>query len=269
MAQKPKPLIACFHGSGSNATIYEIQCSFLTSLLSDTFSLEFFDGPFPRAAGPGVLPAFEGYGPYKSWFDPETNAEDGGGFDEKGSDGISRVWGLMEERLKQRGGGAEWVGVMGFSQGSRVVGGLLLDQQRRERYKDGPGAAGGIKLKFGVCCMGGGAPMEGEVGFSEFFFEHLFISCMSIYPELTGRGAELENPDTVVRIPTLHLHGLKDEFLPLGRDQLAKYYDPETAKLYEINYHHAMPWVKAESKELARLIQELYNKTKTEAEKSA
>jgi pimeloyl-ACP methyl ester carboxylesterase len=75
-------------------------------------------------------------------------------------------------------------------------------------------------------------------------------------------AAEMENPDTVIRIPTLHLHGLKDEFLPLGREQLANYYDTETASLYEINYHHAMPWVKAESEELAKRIKELYDKTK-------
>jgi pimeloyl-ACP methyl ester carboxylesterase len=72
----------------------------------------------------------------------------------------------------------------------------------------------------------------------------------------------LENPDIVIRIPTLHLHGLKDEFLPLGREQLANYYDTETASLYEINYHHAMPWVKAESEELAKRIKELYDRTK-------
>ncbi|CEL06837.1 hypothetical protein ASPCAL10009 [Aspergillus calidoustus] len=227
-----KPIIAAFHGGGSNASIYEIQCSFLTSLLSDTFRLEFFDGPFERSAGPGVLPAFDGYAPYKSWFHPETNAGDGSGFDNKGSDGVARVWRLMQERVP----GGNWVGVIGFSQGSRVVGGLLLDQQRRETA--GEGVPWGIKLKFGVCCMGGGAPMEGEIGF------------------------KMEKPDTVIRIPTLHLHGLKDEFLPLGREQLANYYDAESATLYEINYHHAMPWVKAESEELARRIKELYNKTK-------
>ncbi|KAL3465213.1 serine hydrolase FSH [Aspergillus heterothallicus] len=240
---KPLPLIACFHGSGSNASIYEIQCSFLTSLLSDTFRLEFFEGPFTRPAGPGVLPAFEGYGPYKSWFDTEgSNKGDGSGFGNGGEDGVRRVWGLMEERLKERRREEqeEWVGVMGFSQGSRVAGGLLLDQQRR-----GVGGLDGeIEVRFGVCCMGGGAPMEAET------------------------GLKMENPDTVVRIPTLHLHGLKDEYLSLGRDQLARHYDSKTASLYEINYHHAMPWVKAESEELARRIKELYNKTKTQAEKS-
>ncbi|KAI9369565.1 serine hydrolase FSH [Aspergillus egyptiacus] len=247
----PLPRIACFHGGGSNASIYEIQCGFLSSLLSDTFQLEFFDAPFTRSAGPGVLPAFAGYGPYKSWFDPEASIDqdhdrrDGSGYDVAGRDGVERVWRLMQERS----GAGEWVGVMGFSQGTRMAGGLLLDQQRREKWacngvdSNGDGeakvkAAGRPKLKFGVLCMGGGAPMESEVRF------------------------KLKEPDNVIRIPTLHMHGLKDEYLQYGREQMAKYYDPATTTLYEINYHHAMPWVRAEAEELARQIKELYQKTK-------
>ncbi|KAL2824316.1 serine hydrolase FSH [Aspergillus cavernicola] len=237
----PKPRIACFHGSGSNASIYEIQCSFLSTLLADTFTLEFFDGPFLRSAGPGVLPAFADYGPYKSWFDTRADRDrdrysgDGSGYDELGRDGVERVWRLMEERAA--GDGGEWVGVMGFSQGSRVAGGLLLDQQRRKKEGDTNGVVN-ISVQFGVLCMGGGAPMESEVAY------------------------KLSEPDNVVRIPTLHMHGLKDEFLQFGREQHAKYFDRDTATLYEINYHHAMPWVKAEAEELARLIKEMYAKTK-------
>ncbi|KAL4862235.1 hypothetical protein BDV12DRAFT_179073 [Aspergillus spectabilis] len=244
----PLPRIACFHGSGSNSSIFEIQASFLSNLLADTVTLEFFDAPFPRSAGPGVLPAFEDYGPYASWFDTEVERPDGSGYDDAGRDGVERVQRLMKQRSGP--GKGEWVGVMGFSQGTRVAGGLLLDQQRREKAAaagelggqdgSGGGVGEGINLRFGVMCMGGGRPMESEVGF------------------------RIDNPDTVVRIPTLHLHGLKDEFLHLGREQLEKYYDPGTAKLYEINYHHAMPWVRAEAEELARLIKELYNKTKAD-----
>ncbi|KAL4791332.1 serine hydrolase FSH [Aspergillus venezuelensis] len=242
----PRNRIACFHGAGSNAQIFEIQCSFLSSLLSPQYTLEFFNGPFTRSAGPGVLPAFDECGPYKSWFDPSAEINftsgDGSGFDGVGRDGICRVLGLMEDRARERGFDvSEWVGVLGFSQGTRVAGGVLLDQQNWEAQ--GEGLTGrtvgkGIRLSFGVCCNGGGAPMESEVFY------------------------KLDNPEKVVRIPTLHVHGLKDEFLTNGREQLARYYDASTTSLYEINYHHAMPWVKTESEELARRIKELDAKTK-------
>ncbi|RDW61167.1 uncharacterized protein DSM5745_10665 [Aspergillus mulundensis] len=241
----PLPRIACFHGSGSSAAIYEIQCSFLATLLAKQFTLEFFNGPFPRSAGPGVLPAFADYGPYKSWFEPESDNSkaDGSGYDTSGRDGIERVLKLMEERAREKGFGNEaWVGVMGFSQGTRIASGLLLNQQRWDEVeKQGKGKRSvgkDIKLKFGVMCNGGGRPMESEVGF------------------------KLDEPDMIVRIPTLHVHGLRDEFLTYGRDQLRQYFDREKAILYEINYHHAMPWVKAESEELARRVTELYKATK-------
>lgn len=63
--------------------------------------------------------------------------------------------------MEDEGPGGEWVGAMGFSQGSRVAGGLLLDQQRRDALgipKKTP-----IKLLFGVLCNGAGAPMESDV----------------------------------------------------------------------------------------------------------
>jgi hypothetical protein len=45
-----------------------------------------------------------------------------------------------------------------------------------------------------------------------------------------------------IRIPSLHLHGLRDAILPWSREQFALYYDSERSRLLEINCHHAMPW---------------------------
>ncbi|EAU30780.1 conserved hypothetical protein [Aspergillus terreus NIH2624] len=227
------PRIACFHGGGSTASIYEIQCSTLAQRLQNHFELVYFEGPFIRNAGPGVLPAFADHGPYKSWFTHDADGherDDGSGSGAGAQDGVERVWRLMETA----GPGGEWVGAMGFSQGSRVVGGLLLDQQRRERL--GQTGTTRIRLRFGVCCMGAGAPMQSRIA-----------------QELDVKDRASER----VRIPTLHVHGLKDMFLPLGRQQYENYYERATATLYEVNYHHAMPWYKHEVEKLAELIQKI------------
>ena len=108
-----------------------------------------------------MLPAFAEYAPFKSWFTKdETGAQlmDGSGYDRIGRDGVERVLDMME----QQGNADEWVGAIGFSQGTRMVGGLLLDQQRRESL--GGTEAGKIRLRFGVLCMGAGPPMEAESG---------------------------------------------------------------------------------------------------------
>ncbi|RAK84886.1 phospholipase/carboxylesterase [Aspergillus costaricaensis CBS 115574] len=232
----PRPRIACFHGGGSKGEIYKIQCSRLASLLENDFEFVFFDGPYTRDAGPGVLPAFRGYEPYKSWVTNDSDGKelvDGSGYDDVGRDGIERVLKLMVQNDREQDEPAgPWVGAMGFSQGTRMVGGLLLDQQRRAA--SGWDANEGIQLKFGVCCMGAGAPLESEVS-KHFNFE-----------------------DSTVSLPTLHVHGLKDWVLPLSRLQYAKYYDSKTKKLYEVDYHHAMPWNTHEVQKLADLIRQIY-----------
>ncbi|GMG26575.1 unnamed protein product [Aspergillus oryzae var. brunneus] len=232
---KSLPRIACFHGGGSKGAIYEVQCSQLAGLLKNDFQFVFFDGPFESGPGPGVLPAFRDYKPFRSWFKKdgsEIEQSDGSGYDISGRDGVERVWKLMEAA----GPGGEWVGVMGFSQGTRITGGLLLDQQRRTAF----GELGNTpKLKFGVLCMGAGAPMVSEIG---------------------HQMADTGSTD-LVKIPTLHVHGLKDMFLALGRQQHATYYESGTSKVYDVDYHHAMPWYKHEVQRLAELIRELYRES--------
>ncbi|KAF4212990.1 hypothetical protein CNMCM8980_009580 [Aspergillus fumigatiaffinis] len=227
------PRIACFHGGGSAAAIYKVQCEQLGHLLKNDFQLVFFEGPFERSAGPGVLPVFADYAPFKSWFTQDERGEraDGSGYDASGNDGVERVWRLMEDE----GPGGEWVGAMGFSQGSRVAGGLLLDQQRRDAL--GIPKKTHIELVFGVLCNGAGSPMESDAA-----------------DYITKPDESLKR----VSLPTLHVHGLKDPFLMLGRQQLGEYYNPKTATLYEVDYHHAMPWARHEAQQLADHIRTIY-----------
>jgi predicted esterase len=167
---KPLPRIACFHGGGSNSAIFSVQCESLQRLLSTKFEFVFFDAPFTRSAGPGILPYFteEKFGPYRTWF-CNTGSEDGRDEEGKSESGIERV----VRMIKEKGGEGEWVGCMGFSQGTRVVGGLLLEQMRlRQLGVPGLGLGVesgdldlGIMFRFGVLCMGGGAPMLSEMSY--------------------------------------------------------------------------------------------------------
>ncbi|KAF2666093.1 hypothetical protein BT63DRAFT_427883 [Microthyrium microscopicum] len=237
MASVPKQRIACFHGGGSNGQILEVQCARLQNVLRSEFEFVYFDAPFKRSAGPGILPIFADYGPFRSWLKPdgdETELLYGSGFDTTGADGIDRAWSLMRERRKTARD--EWVGVLGFSQGTRIASGLLLDQQHRKEL----GQSHDFDLKFGVICMGSGAPIKSEAG-------HVAKSM----------NASLPDP-ILIQSPTIHLHGLKDVNLPGGRLQMAQYFEPSSATLYEIDYHHAMPWVQKEIEYLADLIKEAY-----------
>lgn len=151
------PLIACFHGGGSNAVIFQIQCYRLAEKLMDNFEFVYFDAPFECAPGPGVLPAFKDKAPFRTWFTVDKDGNmltDGSGFDHSDCDGLDRVKTLMRDVAPLE----RWVAVLGFSQGTRVAAGLLLDSTRRTSHLSSSG--GELDIKFGILCMGSGDPMQ-------------------------------------------------------------------------------------------------------------
>lgn len=238
----------------------KIQCSPIQRALKSTLEFVYFDAPFPRSAGPGILPGFKDDGPFKTWFktgEEGKELSDGSGYDYYEHDGIERVLKMM----KAKGEAHEWVGVLGFSQGTRVAGGLLLNQQRRVEA----GEKMELDLKFGVLCMGGAAPMQskslhGSCRDVERKEALLTLLCVGSLEEIYGISSTTElDTEERIFVPTLHLHGLKDVNLNNGRKQLAMFYEPGTTRLLEINYHHAMPWEKSDVAQFSEMLKTLYD----------
>jgi predicted esterase len=162
------PRIACFHGGGSNSAVFAEQCKRLRHLFANEYDFVFFDAPYEREAGPTVLPYFADYAPFRTWLQP-------GGDIAQEEEGLSRVLQLMdahtlkrERELRKLGrddAPGMWIGAMGFSQGTRMVSGLLLRQQRTG-YVDGGqrrqrlmNDTSNVDFQFGVLCMGSSSPM--------------------------------------------------------------------------------------------------------------
>jgi hypothetical protein len=72
----------------------------------------------------------------------------------------------------------------------------------------------------------------------------------------------LSGSPELITIPTLHLHGTKDVNYANGKKQLATYYHPKTSRLLEIDYHHAMPWFRADLMKLVEGIESIYEDTR-------
>lgn len=259
------PRIACFHGGGSNGRILEVQCARLQRVLEKEFEFIYFDAPFDTSPGPGVLPFFDSYAPFKSWVKPggtETELRTGSGYDDTGRDGIGRVMKMMDDN--KRFANADWAGALGFSQGTRVVGGLLRVQRLRKEMK----LPQDFDLRFGVLCMGGGAPLHSgeahgmlESSVSGSSHQQNYVLIAAIVTQQVGSGSHgpTDNPDSLsIQLPTIHVHGLKDKNLARGREQMAEYYSTSASTLYEIDYHHAMPWVQSEIDHLANLIRSAF-----------
>lgn len=262
--------IACFHGGGSNSAVFAAQCKRLAQVLAGTYELVFFDAPFERGAGPGVLPHFADCAPFRTWMRPGIDGRD------EEEQGLVRVLKLMHADTLRRGRAARargdaaaepgrWVAAMGFSQGTRVVGGLLRRQQARQRLRQLDPF--GIELEFGILCMGSSSPMGYEAESTSGKYR---LHCLAVVrnpadgsPALSALDASEAAPvvqmgqlveEDVIATPTLHLHGLRDPILPKSRDQLAAYFELDTAHLLEINYHHAMPWYTHDLMDLVLMI---------------
>jgi predicted esterase len=147
-----KPAILCLHGGGTNAAIFQIQTIRIQRLLSSHFEFIFLDAPFESGPGPGVLPTFEGCGPFYRWISEIGVYET----PEKTKELIARL--AQEQKMKD---GRGFVGVLGFSQGAKLSAGLLLEQQL------GKGVDWGEGLHFGVLCNGTSPPLTSNLSEAE------------------------------------------------------------------------------------------------------
>ncbi|KAH7310214.1 serine hydrolase FSH [Rhexocercosporidium sp. MPI-PUGE-AT-0058] len=213
------PRILCLHGGGTTGAIFEIQSHKLRFALRRHFQFTFIDSPFEGGPGPGVLPVFDGAGPFRRWHceSPEN----------------STLRSIIAERdivrdfiegilLGAAEGGAPFVGVMAFSQGTRIATGLMVEQMRSDYRSDIP------LLKFAVLLCGN-------------------------YPYLPFRGVR-------VTAPSVHSHGMQDPWLDEGRKLLATCYEASLATLLEFQGGHRLPQSRRDVDLLAKAVVNAYKK---------
>jgi pimeloyl-ACP methyl ester carboxylesterase len=228
------PRILCLHGGGTNARIFRAQCRVLSRVLEPYFRLAYAEAPFDSNAGPDVLSVYADCGPFKRWLRwlPEHEP-----LEDRAA--ITAIDSALEAAMDEddaQGATGPWVGMLGFSQGAKLAASLLFRQQvRAEKY--GPAAAGS-DWKFAVL-MAGRSPLVS-------LDPDVFTSPMLSDPSQIGLT---ERPDLmdvmsgrhILRLPTIHVHGLDDPGLDLHRELLEDYCDLEKATLVEWNGGHRVP----------------------------
>jgi hypothetical protein len=182
--------------------------------LRDHFEFVFVDAPFESDPGPGILPTFEGCGPYFRWTALEEGENEG------------RAMGEVLRRLGEEPGTERIVGLLGFSQGVRVVVGMLLWQQTA-RYLP---TSWPIRLRFAVCAMGDASqPL------------HL-----------------IEARDEIIRIPTIHVHGIRDPIYLQSKLLVPRHFDPKSTRVLTVNAGHHLPKEMKETNRLAEMMLDAY-----------
>ncbi|KAG9991593.1 PLP-dependent transferase, partial [Aureobasidium melanogenum] len=231
------PRILCLHGGGVTAEVFQLQARSLIKALP-TFRLVFADGPFFCAPGPGIASVYEDYGPFRRWLRWLPEHPD---IDDESA--IEEVMYAIETCKSSDPGTGPWVGLMGFSQGAKLAASLLYDQQVRVE-KTGHADT---DYKFAVLLAGRQPLMQ--------------LSEYSVGPATLGAGEISEGfnydgpNEHILRLPTIHVHGLNDAGLHLHRDLLRKYCHPDSVTLIEWDGAHRVPLKKTD---VDRICTEIY-----------
>ena len=190
--------------------IFQLQTRMVQWVLDKHFEFVFPNAPWECGPGPGVVPVFEGMGPFYRWARTgEKERED-------------RLGQVLRRTLRTAGG--PWVGVLGFSQGGRLAAGLLLDFQQGKLQ----GLADGLlDFKFGLFFGASYPVLRASDG---GLFEHGQKEHQ--VPDETLNGA--------ISIPSVHVMGLQDGVLPMSK-LLAQCFDPKTSHVFQLDIGHYMP----------------------------
>ena len=234
------PRILCLHGGGSNSAIFQSQTRALIRALP-AFRLVFADAPFPSEPGPGIVPVYADQGPFRRWLRCRPGHPDLG-------DRVTakRILHAVERCQEMDPGTGPWVGLLGFSQGAKIAASLLYDQQF---HADACQTAGiNTDHRFAVLLAGRG-PL---ISFGSHTASPFLASAngMSLDPiDLPGRAPQ------VLRLPTLHVHGLADPGLPFHRRLLTQYHGSKTSTVVEWEGNHRVPLKRAD---VSRVATEIY-----------
>lgn len=227
------PRILCLHGGGTNARIFRAQCRRLVAQLASEFRLVFAQGPFVSDAGSDVLSVYSQWGPFRRWLrwrpeHPNIPPEDV----------VRELDQSLQEAMSQDtacGATGEWVALLGFSQGAKVSASLLYRQQVLEEVLGKHCTT--TSFRFGVL-LAGRAPLIS-------LDPSLPLSpALPDASQITDVEDSREQPHPeghVLRIPTVHVHGLRDKGLHLHRRLFEEFCDPDSRRLVEWSGDHRLP----------------------------
>lgn len=165
--------------------------------------------PFPSPAGPGVLPFFDGCGPFKRWLPPSEKVSIETMRSGQSTSALSpEVEDLVRSTvLRIRAAGGRVIGLIGFSQGTKVVAGLLrASEVRRELGLTGE-EVDWCDFELGVSVCASYPPL---------------LMPPSIASRLPSEEAYLKQK---IKTPSFHVQGKQDEWMWAGQGLIEKHYE--------------------------------------------
>jgi hypothetical protein len=146
-----------------------------------------------------------------------------------------------------RGATDDFVAVLGFSQGAKIAASLMLRQQVRSRELGS--YASHTAFKFAVLLNGCGPLVSLD---PQLLMNSALVDAAQIGSDMPPSMEELRDKEHVLRLPTIHVHGLQDPGLTLHQRLLTDYCD-HSARLVEWEGQHRVP---IKTKNVAPLVDE-------------
>jgi predicted esterase len=219
------PGILMLHGGGSNATVFKIQSRRLIWNLSKQFRFVFAQAPIEGSPGFGMIPVFASCAPFHRWVERRFVAGESD-VEPTPADQVNQIDDIIRKVMEENGGVASFKGVIGFSQGARLVAGLLLRQKIEERDR-----LGGSEWKFAFGVMIGG-PFP-PIGLADH--------------------VDPKDYELLRQVPTVHAWGRDDHVNP-GCVELRKACESDVCFHMDFEGGHHLPLKDVEAKDLCDLI---------------
>ncbi|KAF7156254.1 hypothetical protein CNMCM5623_009647 [Aspergillus felis] len=221
------PRILCLHGGGTNALIFRMQCRVIEKRLGRSFRLVYAQAPFTSVEpGPDVTSVYKDYGPFRVWL--RDHRMPGVWTSRDVAAGIDTALALAMAADDAKGATGDWVGLLGFSQGAKVAASILYRQQR----------CGVTSFRFAVLFAGRG-PLVWLM--PDLPQPQGLVDAATPFTHPAPPWLTLGSDEHMLRLPTIHVHGLKDPGLGHHQDLLREYCDPLQATLLEWEGGHRMP----------------------------
>lgn len=238
------PRILCLHGGGTNARIFHAQCRVLRKQLSSRFRFCFAEAPFASQAGPDVVAVFRDFSPFKRWLrwlpeHPQIESQTAVEVIEES------LYAAMRED-DRKGATGEWVALLGFSQGAKMCASLLFRQQIRAQKLGISGAR--TNFRFAVLLAGRGPLVSLDPG---LLMNPALVNASQIGLSTFPDEHTLRKKEHVLRLPTIHVHGMRDQGLHLHRQLLEQYCEKGTTRLVQWDGDHRVP---IKQKDVATLV---------------
>jgi len=221
--------------------------------------------PFNSNAGPGVLPFFDGCGPFATWLPrsqdltPEDIEAVRLGTLTPTHTLPTEVEGLIDSTIQKiHSAGGRVVGLIGFSQGARVVAGVLRGLELRQALGSKAGEQGAWvdSMQFGVTVCGSWPPP---------------LVPASILRALDESGIPDEEKEMLlgrkIAVPAFHAVGKQDEKGRWTSKALIEgHFEVETGKscVEECEMGHQYPVAREETEKIRNWIVGVLSKTESE-----